>query len=185
MIDRWVVEQSLKLLRTTAHQRTNVIYAINLSAQSIGDENFLDFVVDAIKAYKKDPSCLCFEITENVALADLKHIAKFISTLKELGCRFSIDNFGSGLSSFSYLKDIPLDYLKIDGRLVKDMLTDPVDHAMVEAIHDIGHVMGLKTIAEWVENAETMQLLKEMDVDYVQGFWLAKPHLIDRTNADE
>jgi len=185
IIDRWVVERSLKLLQTAAHQRTKVNYAINLSAQALGDENFLDFAVNTIKAYKQDPSSLCFEITENVALADLKHVTKFISTLKELGCRFSMDDFGSGLSSFSYLKDIPLDYLKIDGRLVKDMITDPVDHAMVEAIHDIGHVMELKTIAEWVENAKTMELLKEMGVDYVQGFWLAKPHLIDRADEDE
>lgn len=185
MIDRWVVKQSLKLLRTANHQQAKVTYAINLSAQALGDENFLDFVVDNIKTYKQDPSGLCFEITENVALADLKHVANFISTLKELGCRFSMDDFGSGLSSFSYLKDIPLDYLKIDGRLVKDMITDPIDHAMVEAIHNIGHVMELKTIAEWVENEKTMRLLEEMGVDYVQGFWLAKPHLIDRANQDK
>jgi EAL domain-containing protein (putative c-di-GMP-specific phosphodiesterase class I) len=185
MIDRWVVKQSLKLLRTSNHQQAKVTYAINLSAQALGDENFLDFVVDNIKTYKQDPSSLCFEITENVALADLKHVANFISTLKELGCRFSMDDFGSGLSSFSYLKDIPLDYLKIDGRLVKDMITDPIDHAMVEAIHNIGHVMELKTIAEWVENEKTMRLLEEMGVDYVQGFWLAKPHLIDRANQDK
>lgn len=185
MIDRWVVKQSLKLLRTANHQQAKVTYAINLSAQALGDENFLDFVVDTIKTYKQDPSGLCFEITENVALADLKHVANFISSLKELGCRFSMDDFGSGLSSFSYLKDIPLDYLKIDGRLVKDMITDPVDHAMVEAIHNIGHVMELKTIAEWVENAKTMRLLEKMGVDYVQGFWLAKPHLIDRADEDK
>lgn len=185
MIDRWVVKRSLKLLRTATHQQVKVIYAINLSAQALGNENFLDFVVDTIKAYKQDPSGLCFEITENVALADLKHVTKFISTLKELGCRFSMDDFGSGLSSFSYLKDIPLDYLKIDGRLVKDMINDPIDHAMVEAIHNIGHVMELKTIAEWVENAKTMRLLEEMGVDYVQGFWLAKPHLIDRADKDK
>ncbi len=185
MIDRWVVKQSLKLLRTANHQQAKVTYAINLSAQALGDENFLDFVVDIIKTYKQDPSGLCFEITENVALADLKHVANFISSLKELGCRFSMDDFGSGLSSFSYLKDIPLDYLKIDGRLVKDMITDPVDHAMVEAIHNIGHVMELKTIAEWVENAKTMRLLEKMGVDYVQGFWLAKPHLIDRADEDK
>ena len=185
MIDRWVVKQSLKLLKTANQQQAKVTYAINLSAQALGDENFLDFVVDTIRIYKQDPSGLCFEITENVALADLKHVANFISNLKELGCRFSMDDFGSGLSSFSYLKDIPLDYLKIDGRLVKDMITDPVDHAMVEAIHNIGHVMELKTIAEWVENAKTMRLLEKMGVDYVQGFWLAKPYLIDRTDEEK
>lgn len=182
-IDRWVMEQSLKLLRNHAHSRTKVIYAINLSAQSLGDENFLNFAVDKIKAYKINPSTLCFEITENVALADLKHVVRFISTLKELGCCFSMDDFGSGLSSFGYLKDIPLDYLKIDGRLVKDMITDPIDHAMVEAIHNIGHVMGLMTVAEWVENAKTVQILKEMGVDYAQGFWLAEPHLIEKSDT--
>ena len=183
MIDRWVMEQSLKLLKNHANSRTKVIYAINLSAQSLGDENFLNFAVDKIKAYKINPSSLCFEITENVALADLKHVVRFISTLKELGCCFSMDDFGNGLSSFGYLKDIPLDYLKIDGRLVKDMITDPIDHAMVEAIHNIGHVMGLMTVAEWVENAKTIQLLKEMGVDYAQGFWLAEPHLIEKSGT--
>ncbi len=182
-IDRWVMEQSLKLLKNYAHSRAKVIYAINLSAQSLGDENFLNFAVDKIKAYKINPSSLCFEITENVALADLKHVVRFISTLKELGCCFSMDDFGSGLSSFGYLKDIPLDYLKIDGRLVKDMISDPIDHAMVEAIHNIGHVMGLMTVAEWVENARTIQLLKEMGVDYAQGFWLAEPHLIQKSDT--
>lgn len=180
MIDRWVIEQSLKLLKNHSYSRTKAIYAINLSAQSLGDANFLNFSVDKIKAYKINPSNLCFEVTENVALADLKHVVRFISTLKELGCCFSMDDFGSGLSSFGYLKDIPLDYLKIDGRLVKDMVTDPVDHAMVEAIHNIGHVMGLMTVAEWVENAKTMQKITEMGVDYAQGFWLAEPYLIDK-----
>ncbi len=181
MIDRWVMEESLKLLKNRVHSRAKVMYAVNLSAQSLGDEDFLNFAVDMIKVYKINPPSLCFEITENVALADLKHVVRFISTLKELGCRFSMDDFGNGLSSFGYLKDIPLDYLKIDGRLVKDMASDPVDHAMVEAIHDIGHVMGLMTVAEWVENAETIQLLKEMGVDYAQGFWLAEPRLIEQS----
>nr|MBA2484135.1 EAL domain-containing protein [Nitrosomonas sp.] len=184
-IDRWVVERSLKLLKLNANHQTKVTYAINLSAQALGDENFLNFVVDIIHAYKQNPSNLCFEINENVALADLKHVMNFISTLKAVGCRFAMDDFGSGFSSFSYLKDIPLDYLKIDGRLVKDMITDPVDRTMVEAIHNIGHVMGLKTIAEWVENDKTMQLLKKIGIDYAQGYWLAKPHLIDRIDKPD
>jgi len=185
MIDRWVMEQSLRLLRNHSRARAKNIYAVNLSAQSLGDENFLNFAVDKIKAYKILPSNLCFEITENVALADLKHVVRFITTLKELGCRFSMDDFGNGLSSFGYLKDIPLDYLKIDGRLVKDMIIDPVDHAMVEAIHKIGHVIGLKTTAEWVENAKTLEILTEMGVDYAQGFWLAKPYLIRTMNEGD
>ena len=180
MIDRWVVKHALELFKIFPDERTKNTYAINLSAQSLGDENFLDFVVDHVKAYKKSPENLCFEINENAALADLKSVVRFIETLKGLGCHFSMDDFGSGLSSFGYLKDIPIDYLKIDGRLVKDMSSDPIDRAMVEAIHNIGNVMELKTIAEWVDDANTIQLLEEMGVDYAQGFWLAKPFLIDR-----
>ena len=179
ILDRLVVERSLKLLKAASWKRNKVIYAINLSSQSLGDEDFLDFVIESIKKYNVNPSSLCFEITENVALADLKHVIQFISTLKKLGCRFSMDDFGGGLSSFGYLKGIPIDYLKIDGRLVKDMIADPVDRAMVEAIHNIGHVMKLKTIAEWVENEATQSLLKEMGVDYVQGYWPGKPYPIE------
>ncbi|MBL8498761.1 EAL domain-containing protein [Nitrosomonas sp. JL21] len=175
MIDRWVIEQSMHLLKTRQNDQFNVLYAINLSAHALGNEDFLDFVIDHLKAYHNNPATICFEITENVALADLQHVIKFIVTLKKLGCRFSMDDFGSGLSSFGYLKNIPLDYLKIDGRLVKGILTDPIDRAMVESINHIGHVMGLETIAEWVEDDQTSQLLKEIGVDYVQGYGIARP----------
>lgn len=179
MIDRWVIQQLFKLLKAHAHQPSNAVYTINLSAQALGDTDFLNFTVDSIKTSKINPANICFEITEHIALADLKHAMHFISTLKELGCRISIDNFGSGVSSFGYLKNFPLDYLKIDGRLIKDMATDPIDHAMVESINRIGHVMQLKTIAGWVENAQTFQLLENMGIDYAQGFWLAEPQLFD------
>lgn len=180
-IDRWVVEQSLKLLEIRFHRQSKDMYAINLSAHAVGSEDFLNFIIDKFKTYKRNPSNICFEISENVALADLQHVMKFILTLKELGCRFAMDDFGSGLSSFGYLKNIPLDYLKIDGQLVKGILTDTVDRAMVESINHIGHVMGLKTIAEWVEDTQTLQLLEEMGVDYAQGFALAKPYLFHST----
>lgn len=176
-IDRWVVEESFKLLKTRSQRRSKNMYAINLSAHALGSEDFLDFVVANLKTHISDPSSICFEITENVALADLQHVMKFILSLKELGCHFSMDDFGSGLSSFGYLKNIPLDYLKIDGQLVKGILNDPVDRAMVESINHIGHVMGLKTIAEWVENTGTLKLLEEIGVDYVQGYKLATPYL--------
>ncbi len=182
-IDRWVIEESLKLLKTRSQRRSKNMYAINLSAHALGNEDFLDFVVENLKIHNSDPSSICFEITENVALADLQHVMKFISTLKALGCHFSMDDFGSGLSSFGYLKNIPLDYLKIDGQLVKGILSDPVDRAMVESINHIGHVMGLKTIAEWVENAETLKLLEEIGVDYVQGYELATPYLFRSESA--
>jgi len=175
-IDRWVVEQSFKLLKDRSQHNPNNMYAINLSAHALSNEDFLDFVVHSLKNYSGNPSNICFEITENVALADLQHVMKFMQTLKQLGCRFSMDDFGSGLSSFGFLKNIPLDFLKIDGRLVKGILSDPIDRAMVEAINHIGHVMELKTIAEWVEDNETLKLLEEMGVDYVQGYGLARPY---------
>ncbi|MGV8711598.1 MAG: EAL domain-containing protein [Nitrosomonas sp.] len=177
MIDRWVIEQSLQLLKTRQDDQFNALYAINLSAHALGNVDFLEFVIDHVHDYDSNPAMICFEITENVALADLQHVVNFIVTLKKLGCRFSMDDFGSGLSSFGYLKNIPLDYLKIDGRLVRGMLTDPVDRAMVESINHIGHVMGLKTIAEWVEDVQTSELLKQIGVDYVQGYGIAKPQI--------
>jgi diguanylate cyclase (GGDEF)-like protein/PAS domain S-box-containing protein len=184
-IDRWVVCQCLKLLKAHAPADEQMTYAINLSAQALGDENFLDFVICQIQETKVAPSRICFEISENAALADLRHVVRLMSTLKDLGCRFSLDDFGSGLSSFGYLKDVPLDYLKIDGRLVKNMARDPVDRAMVEAIHRIAQVMGLETVAEWVENTETLSLLENMGVEYVQGYWLAEPRLIGGSEGGE
>ncbi|MXS81734.1 EAL domain-containing protein [Nitrosomonas oligotropha] len=179
IIDRWVLEQSLKLIKAHAHHQPNVIHTINLSAQVLESTDFLDFTVNTIKASKLNPADICFEITEHIALTEMNHAVRFVTTLKELGCRFSMDNFSGGLSSFGYLKNIPLDYLKIDGRLIKNMLSDPVDQAMVESINHIGHVMRLKTIAEWVEDDQTLQLLENMGIDYAQGYWIAEPYPID------
>jgi len=174
-IDRWVVGETFTALKTLGTDQRRTLLSINLSGQSLSDENFLDFVVEQIKAsHVKTPS-LGFEITETAAISDFTRVRAFITTLKEFGCRFSLDDFGSGLSSFGYLKNLPVDYLKIDGHFVKEILIDRVDGAMVEAIHRLGHVMGLKSIAEWVENAETLEKLTGMRVDYVQGFHLAVP----------
>jgi EAL domain-containing protein (putative c-di-GMP-specific phosphodiesterase class I) len=183
MIDRWVLGQCLGLLKANSRNDRQFTYAVNLSGQALGDENFLDFAVDKIQKTNVIPSQICFEITESVALADMKHVMRFISTLKALGCQFSLDGFGSGLTSFGYLKNIPLDYLKIDGRLIKNIALDPIDQSMVESIQRIGQLMGLKTIAEWAENAETYNMLETMGVDYVQGFWLAKPKPINQFNV--
>ncbi len=179
LIDRWVVQQSLQLIRTNSAHTANAIYTINISGQALESEDFLNLTINSIKASQLDPACICFEISEQDALNDLKHVMHFVTTLKELGCRISIDDFGSNLSSFSYLKDIPLDYLKIDGQLIKNMLTDTVNLAMVESIHHIGHIMRLKTIAVWVENDQTLQALENIGVDYAQGFWVAEPTPLD------
>jgi EAL domain-containing protein (putative c-di-GMP-specific phosphodiesterase class I) len=136
-------------------------------------------------------SAICFEITETAAIANFGKAMNLISELKALGCGFSLDDFGSGMSSFGYLKHLPVDHLKIDGAFVRDIATDPIDRAMVEAINKVGHVMGITTIAESVENPETLAILKEIGVDYAQGFGIARPEAcivprrFERTHDDE
>jgi PAS domain S-box/diguanylate cyclase (GGDEF) domain len=173
-IDCWVACNAFEALGacTTAHPPP---YAINISGQSLGDGEFLNFVIEQLDRSGVPPSSLCFEITETAAIADLTHALRFISTLKARGCRFALDDFGSGLASFSYLKTLPVDYLKIDGCFVMNMAQDPIDRTMVSAINQIGHVMGIKTIAESVENEKTLRLLKDIGVDYAQGYGIAKP----------
>lgn len=118
---------------------------------------------------------IIFEITETAAIANLSHAMNFINSLKDLGCKFALDDFGSGLSSFSYLKNLPVDYLKIDGTFVRDIVDDPLDLAFVRSITQIGHVMGLHIIAEYVENTAILQKLRDIGVDYAQGYEICKP----------
>ncbi len=174
-IDRWVLDELLSYLEAKTepgHRR----YAINLSAQALSDENFLDFAAERIRRSKvATSSALCFEINENAAIADLRRVRQFIAVLKELGCCFALDDFGAGFSSFGYLKSLDVDFLKIDGRLVRGMRENPVDQAMVESIHRIGHVMGLQTIAEWVETRELAQDLEAMGIEFGQGYFWGEP----------
>jgi diguanylate cyclase (GGDEF)-like protein/PAS domain S-box-containing protein len=174
-IDRWVVRRSLEALSASPELDDNVTFAINISGQSLGAADFLDFVIEQIDATQVAPRKLCFEITETSAISELAHALRFIDTLKGLGCHFALDDFGTGLSSFSYLKSLPVDYLKIDGGFVKGLVGDDTDHAMVEAVHNIGHIMGLKTIAEWVENEAILVKLRHIGVDYGQGYALGYP----------
>jgi EAL domain-containing protein (putative c-di-GMP-specific phosphodiesterase class I) len=143
---------------------------------SICEEHFLEYVLQQFDLFKVAPNLICFEITETAAIINLTSAAVFIRELKNIGCRFSLDDFGSGMSSFAYLKHLPVDYLKIDGAFVKDMLLDPIDCAMVEAINHIGHVMGIQTIAEFVENNQIQEKLREIGVDFAQGYGVEKPH---------
>ncbi|NJK42182.1 MAG: EAL domain-containing protein, partial [Acaryochloridaceae cyanobacterium SU_2_1] len=179
-IDRWVIRQFLasqfnppQIAPTGSAQPSP--YMINLSGASIGDEQFLVFLQEQFHQYPFAPAQICFEITETAAISNLKQATKFIKVMKQLGCRFALDDFGSGLSSFAYLKTLPVDYLKIDGQFIQDMLKDPATRAIVESINTIGHVMGLKTIAESVGDLSTRLQLRNMGVDFVQGFGIALP----------
>jgi len=179
-LDRWVVENVFRIIRqclNESRQGPLAMCAINLSGTTIGDQAFLDFLRKQFAAYSIPPEMICFEITETSAISNLGSAIRFINELKSLGCYFSLDDFCAGMSSFAYLKHLPVDFLKIDGSFVKDMLDDPINRAMVEVINHIGHVMGKRTIAEFVETAQIEQALLEIGVDYAQGYVIERPQL--------
>ncbi|MDH5444575.1 MAG: EAL domain-containing protein [Gammaproteobacteria bacterium] len=175
ILDKMVVEMALKSLKSLSGEHSDIYFSINISGQSISNQSFLNLVVDAINNTQINPSQLMFEITETAAIANLTRAIRFIQTLKGLGCKFALDDFGSGLSSFAYLKNIPVDYLKIDGYFVRDIVEDATDSAFVESICQIGNVMGIKTVAEYVENQETLEKLKTIGVNFAQGYYFGEP----------
>ncbi len=174
-LDRWVIRNVLARLSRRPAVSVDSSCAINLSGQSLGDKAMLPYILAQFEQTGVPPQHVCFEITETAAVANLRAAAEFIQTLRELGCHFSLDDFGSGMSSFGYLRQLNVDYLKIDGAFVRNMREDATDRAMVEAINNIGHVMGLRTIAEYVEDAATAELLLGMGVDYAQGYAIHRP----------
>uniref|UniRef100_UPI002626A996 EAL domain-containing protein n=1 Tax=Pseudomonas sp. TaxID=306 RepID=UPI002626A996 len=180
-LDRWVVQNVFKIiaqcLREDKHTGPMAMCAINLSGTSIGDDAFLEYLKEQFDTYQIPPDLICFEITETSAISNLGSAIRFINELKALGCLFSLDDFCAGMSSFAYLKHLPVDFLKIDGSFVKDMLDDPINRAMVEVINHIGHVMGKKTIAEFVETPQIEQALLEIGVDFAQGYIIERPQL--------
>ena len=178
-IDRWVIENAFRWLVSEADEREKLtMCSINLSGQSLGDDKFLPFVIDQFHRSGIDGRKICFEITETAAVASFSQANRFIQALKELGCRFALDDFGTGLSSFGYLKHFPVDFLKIDGSFVKDLLHDPIDREMVRSINEIGHLTGKLTIAEFAENAELIDMLRSLGVDYAQGYGVAMPQRV-------
>jgi len=183
-IDRWVIKNAFRWLVSEADERERlVLCSINLSGQSLGDEKFLPFVVEQFQMSGLDATKICFEITETAAIASYSQANRFINALKELGCKFALDDFGTGLSSFGYLKHFPVDFLKIDGSFVKEILHDPIDREMVRSINEIGHLTGKKTIAEFAENEEIITMLRGMGIDYAQGYGVAEPKAVTRAVA--
>ena len=183
-IDRWVIEKGITVLaQNPVFQQQIQFISINLSGHSLTTPGVLDFITTQLEVSGIETNKICFEITETAAIANLSMATNFISTLRGLGCRFALDDFGSGLSSFAYLKNLPVDYLKIDGMFVKDIVVDPIDHAMVKSINEIGQVLGMQTIAEFVENDEIKGLLREIGVNYAQGYGIDKPQIFDELLA--
>lgn len=176
MLDRYVIEKVFRHLESLPiAERERTTLSINLSGATLGDDDFLPFVQNMLTQYAVSPARICFEITETMAVANLKQTAKIIHALREQGFRFALDDFGSGMSSLGYLKHLPVDFLKIDGIFIKDIVEDQVDRAMVEAIAKVASVMGIQTIAEYVENDRILALLGPLGVDFAQGYGVHKP----------
>jgi len=175
-LDRWIIEEVFKEY-TKLHEKSGKLFSfsINLSGNSLNDNTLSEFIQKMFERYHVPFQSICFEVTETAAVSNLTTALKFLKTMRKLGCKFSLDDFGSGLSSFSYLQNLPVDYLKVDGAFVRDIDVNMVNRAMVKSINEISHVMGMKTICEFVENEEVERVLKEMNVDFAQGYFYAKP----------
>ncbi|MBN2738393.1 MAG: EAL domain-containing protein [Spirochaetales bacterium] len=178
LIDRWTINKlfsSYKIDYNETPRYSLAKFSINLSGASLNDENFLEYVFDQFALYDIPPFMICFEITETTAISNLSRIAQFIKELKKIGVCFSLDDFGTGWSSFHYLKELPIDFLKIDGSFVRGICDNPLDLVLVETINHIGHILGLQTIAEYVENTQILEKLKAIGVNYAQGFGIGIP----------
>ncbi|MBP7495117.1 MAG: EAL domain-containing protein, partial [Spirochaetales bacterium] len=176
-IDRLVIRKTAELVKKDASpgNGNSSFFFINLSGASIADENLFEYITQVFIETGVSPSQFCFEITETAAIENFSRATTLIKKLKEIGCTFALDDFGNGFTSFAYLKSLRVDYLKIDGSYVQDILEDPIDLALVMAVNDIGHVMGMKTIAEFVQSGEVRAKLEEIGVDYCQGYFFSQP----------
>ena len=186
-IDRWVIDRAFcQLSEYSGGMAPECQISLNLSGQSLNDPlNLVAYVIEKLEQYKIPGNAICFEITESAAIANLDDARLFIERVRELGCKFSLDDFGTGLSSFAYLKNLQVSYLKIDGSFVRDVMTDPVCESIVAAINQVGHAMNLKTIAEFVETEEIHNKLAGIGVDYSQGYGIAKPEAFSAQLYDQ
>jgi len=176
LIDRKIIMETFSFIHKYSDKDENIThYSINLSANTVDDNGIVEYINDIANRYKIDRKLICFEITETTAIKNLNKTKKLIKKLKASGFKFALDDFGSGLSSFQYLKNLPVDYLKIDGSFVSDIVNNNIDHAMVAAINEVGHIMGIKTIAEYVENEQIIKKLRDIKVDYGQGYGIEQP----------
>jgi EAL domain-containing protein (putative c-di-GMP-specific phosphodiesterase class I) len=176
LVDRWVVQTALAALgRGAIPVDANRSISINVSGQTLADVQFLEFVVECLDRTGVAPSQVCFEITEAAVVANLEHARRFVGVLHGMGCQFALDDFGSGLGSFSNLKNLPMDYLKIDGSFMKNLSSDSVNQAMVTAMIRLARTLNFKVIAEQVEDAAALKIAREMGIDYAQGFAIGKP----------
>ena len=177
LIDEWVINNAFEFIkRYTKKHNSDIRVAINLSGQSLSEDSVLNLITHNLRKNKQlKKELICFEITETAAIANMSKAVEFIANVKQMGCRFSLDDFGSGLSSFSYLKNMPIDNIKIDGIFIREINTEPTNKVFVESIHNISKVMGIKTTAEYVENEEILACIKSIGIDYAQGYHIAKP----------
>ncbi len=184
-IERWVISSLIEYLHnqwTSGALANNAAdrgwYSVNLSGASINDKSLPEFLRNLLTRYQLPAGLLCFEVTETTAISNLNTAADLMRELKGMGCRFALDDFGTGMSSFAYLKYLPVDVLKIAGMFITDMATDPMDYAIVDAINRISHILGMQTVAESVENAETLAKITELKLDYAQGYFIAEPEAL-------
>lgn len=177
-IDKWVIENAIEILGNQIKRKPDTHFAINISAKTLEDTSMFEVITQSLKKHSVDPRHVTFEITENTAISTMVSAVDFLNKVRALGCKTALDDFGVGYSSFAYLKDLPVDLVKIDGSFVRNMQKDALQFAMVRSMNDVAHALGKQTVAEYVENADCLEKLQEIGVDYVQGYFIGKPGVV-------
>jgi diguanylate cyclase (GGDEF)-like protein/PAS domain S-box-containing protein len=184
-IDRWIINHAIAALGALRRTNPHLRYSVNLSSKAVCDGGILDTIKEALGRYGVDPAAITFEITETVAIGNMGMAVQFLEQLRALGCFTALDDFGVGYSSFAYLKDLPVDYVKIDGSFVKDVGENVLHRAMVKSMNEVAHAIGKQTVAEFVESAESLGVLREIGVDYVQGYHIGMPMVVDVPDSND